>query len=162
MSLALRRELAALALFAAMTGFAGAADLERDARELEAMLIAPCCFRQQVSVHQSEAADNVRRDIRQRLAAGQSRDEILDAYVQQYGERVLAEPRAKGISSLLYGLPALGLILSGAVGLLLVRHFARQGSARSVPIADGITSTGPEGADERYQQQLDDALRDLD
>jgi hypothetical protein len=32
-------------------------DLEREARAIETMLIAPCCFSQQVSVHQSAAAD---------------------------------------------------------------------------------------------------------
>lgn len=58
-----------VALGIAMAVGVHAQDLERDAREIEAALIAPCCFSQQVSVHQSPAADEVRKDIRKRLAA---------------------------------------------------------------------------------------------
>ena len=69
------------ALSLAVAGAGVAADVEREAREIEAMLIAPCCFSQQVSVHQSPAADEVRADVRARLAAGETRQQILDAYV---------------------------------------------------------------------------------
>ena len=51
-------------------------DLEIEARTIDAMLIAPCCFQQQVSLRQSAAAEEVRRDVRARLAAGQTRWQI--------------------------------------------------------------------------------------
>ena len=44
---------AILALALAIPGMRGAADVEPEARTLEAMLIAPCCFTQQVSIHRS-------------------------------------------------------------------------------------------------------------
>jgi len=61
-----------------------------------ALSVAPCCFSQQVSVHPSAAAQEVKRDVRRPLAAGETQQQILDAYVAQYGKHILAEPRAEG------------------------------------------------------------------
>jgi cytochrome c-type biogenesis protein CcmH len=134
---------------------AGAGDIERDARELETRLIAPCCFSQQVSLHQSEAATEVRRDIRRRLSAGETRDQILDAYVAQYGKRILVEPPAEGFDTMLYILPPLGLILTAALTVAIVRRFAARGQV-AAPLA-------PAGSvDQAYGAALDDELRDLD
>jgi cytochrome c-type biogenesis protein CcmH len=134
------------------------ADQEREARAIETMLVAPCCFSQQVSEHQSEAADEVRRDVRARLAAAQTRQEILDAYVAQYGKRILAEPPARGFDAVLYVLPAVTLVLSAGLLAVVVRRFAR---ARAAP-----ATTGPDGGaappDPDDEARLDDELRDLD
>ena len=141
-------------LLALMTaGLAG--DVERDARALETRLIAPCCFSQQVSLHQSEAAAEVRRDIRRRLSAGESREQILGAYVAQYGRRILVEPPAEGFDAILYVLPPLGLLLTAALTIVLVRRFAARGQAAA--------PAGPAGTvDQAYSAVLDDELRDLD
>jgi cytochrome c-type biogenesis protein CcmH len=142
--------IAVLAFGPALTG----ADLEREARALEAMIIAPCCFSQQVSVHQSPAADEVRRDVRARLAAGQTRDQILNAYVSQYGKRILAEPPAAGFDLALYLLPPILLIASAALVIALVRRYSRRPAGpneATVPMASAS-----------YDARLDDELRDLD
>lgn len=127
------------------------ADVEREARAIEAMLIAPCCFSQQVSVHQSAAAQEVRRDVRTRLAAGQTRQEILDAYVARYGKRILAAPPAAGFDLTLYLMP-IAIFLASAVlmALMLGRFAARRAAEASPPF------------DEEMQRRLDDELRELD
>jgi cytochrome c-type biogenesis protein CcmH len=130
------------------------ADLEREARALEAMLIAPCCYSQQVSVHMSPAADEVRKDVRLRLAAGETREQILNAYVSQYGKRILAEPPAEGFDRALYVLPPVLLILSAALVVVVLRRFSRRPavvSDVSAPVAAGA-----------YEARLDDELRDMD
>ena len=129
-------------------------ELEREAHALEEMIIAPCCFSQQVSLHQSAAADEVRKDVRLRLAAGQTREQILDAYVAQYGKRILVEPRARGLGLALYTLPPLLLVASAALVVLLVRRFSRRPAA----VAAGVAPIPPEA----YDARLDDELRDLD
>jgi cytochrome c-type biogenesis protein CcmH len=121
------------------------------------MLIAPCCFSQQVSVHLSPAADEVRQDIRKRLAAGETRDQILDAYVAQYGNRILAEPPAEGMTRVLYLLPPLVLVLTAALIVVVVRRFTGSQAAQ----AQAAYST-PVPAADRYSAELDDELRDLD
>ena len=40
------------------------AALEVTARQLETMLVAPCCWQQPVSEHQSQASEDVKREIR--------------------------------------------------------------------------------------------------
>lgn len=140
-----------------MSGPVSATDLEQQARELEAMLIAPCCFSQRVSVHLSPAADEVRQDIRMRLAAGETRDQILDAYVARYGNRILAEPPAEGMTRVLYVLPPLVLVLTAALVVVVIRRFT--GSRADQPQAADST---PVPAGDRYGAELDDELRDLD
>lgn len=129
-------------------------DVEREARALEAMIIAPCCFSQQVSVHQSPAADEVRKDVRLRLAAGQTREQILNAYVSQYGKRILAEPPAQGFDLALYVLPPLLLVLSAALVIVVIRRFSHR-PAEVTPLAPPVSSG-------TYDARLDDELRDLD
>lgn len=131
------------------------ADLEREARALEAMIIAPCCFSQQVSVHRSAAADEVRKDVRARLAAGQTREQILDAYVAQYGKRILAQPPAEGFDLALYVLPPLLLVASAALVIVVLRRFSHR------PAAVTEVATTP-AASSTYDERLDDELRDLD
>jgi cytochrome c-type biogenesis protein CcmH/NrfF len=116
-------------------------DLEREARALEAMIIAPCCYSQQVSVHQSPAA-------------GETREQILNAYVSQYGKRILAEPPAEGFDLALYVLPPLLLILSAALVIVVIRRFSHR-PADVTPVERPVSSA-------TYDARLDDELRDLD
>jgi cytochrome c-type biogenesis protein CcmH len=140
-----------------MSGSVAGTDIESQARELEEMLIAPCCFSQQVSIHLSAAADEVRQDIRKRLAAGETRKQVLDAYVAQYGKRILAQPPAEGMARVLYILPPLALVLTAAVVVLIVRRFTASQAAHA-PSA----YSRPVRVDERYGAVLDEELRDLD
>ena len=134
-----RPNLMILAMGLAMSVTIRGTDLDKDARELEAMLIAPCCFSQQVSVHHSAAADEVRQDIRKRLAAGETREQILDAYEAQYGKRVLAEPPAEGIARMLYVLPPLVFVLTAALmwGAHLLRKHAENQVTKSTRPSSG-------------------------
>jgi cytochrome c-type biogenesis protein CcmH len=148
---------AVLVVVLAIGATAFGSDVEQQARELEAMLIAPCCFSQQVSVHHSAAADEVRQDLRRRLEAGETRDQILDAYVAQYGKRVLAEPPAEGFDRVLYILPPLAFVLTAGAMLVIVRRITASRAALA-PVA----YPAPSRADERRGAELDEALRDLD
>ena len=120
------------------------------------MLVAPCCWSQQVSVHQSEAATEIKRDVRAALRAGRSRREIVDGYVQKYGTRILIEPPARGFAAWLYVLPVVTMLVSAAGLGLVVRRFASRGAVAAPPPDRAIP------ADEVAQQRLDDELRDLD
>ena len=141
--------------FAAPVG-ADSASLEREARHIETMLIAPCCWMQPVSQHQSPASDEVKKQIRQLLAAGNTRQRVLDTFVAQYGERILVEPRLSGFGSVLYAGLALSFILSAAALIAWVRRAARRRGAAPAAVA----VTAPEDA--VYAARLDDELRDMD
>ncbi len=132
-------------------------ELEREALRLETKVIAPCCWSQQVSVHDSPAATQMRSDIRRRLGEGQAEQAILAAYVSEYGERILAEPPARGFTRLLYVMPPL-LGLTG-IGLLVifVRRFARRGSG-----AHALATAGGGAPAAALDRRLDEELRDMD
>ena len=130
--------------------------LEQQAKQLEAMLIAPCCWSQQVSVHQSPAADEIKATIRKMLAAGKTPQQILDAYVAEYGDRILAEPPARGFSAALYVLP--WIFLAGSVGLVVV--VVRR--LRSPGPAVAASDARPAPIDEDVDERIDDELRKLD
>jgi cytochrome c-type biogenesis protein CcmH/NrfF len=157
----IRRAGAIVALMTAMALAAvtviAQADLEQEARVIEEMLIAPCCFSQQVSVHQSPAASEARRDIRARLAAGENRQQILDAYVAEYGTRELATPPAEGINLLLFVTPVVVLVSSIGLVFLAVRRLSGRRDAEP----DG--ESPPEAAwTSDIAARLDDELEDLD
>lgn len=103
-------------------------------------------------MHKSPAADEAKADIRRRLAAGESKQQILDAYMAQHGKHVLAEPPAEGFDITLYVTPF--VLLIGSLGLLTLfaRHITRH--APAVP-AGPPTPAG-------FDQRLDAELRDLD
>lgn len=74
--------------------------LEEKARAIEGKLMAPCCWSQPVAQHYSQAAGEIRRGVREMLAAGKSEQKILEYYVANHGERILASPRARGFNLL--------------------------------------------------------------
>jgi cytochrome c-type biogenesis protein CcmH len=139
--------------FLAATPLTAAPDLDEEARAIEAQLIAPCCFTQTVDVHESEAALEVRRDVRARLEAGQTKQQILDAYVAAYGTHILASPPARGFDLALYLVPlfVMALTLFG-LGVVLRRYEERAIVAPAEP-----ATAAPDA-----EARLDEELRDLD
>ncbi len=140
-------------------GQSATGDVERAARAIDAMLVAPCCFSQTVSIHESAAADEVRRDVRARLSAGATRQQILDAYVDRYGTRILAVPPAVGFDVTLYAMPLVVFLASAGLGVLALRRFTRR--APTGP-DDPPESAGGDAGSAAEEARLDDELRDLD
>lgn len=122
--------------------------LEAEAKEIETLLIAPCCWRQPVSEHYSAAADQIRTEVREMLASGLTRDQILQKYVAEYGERILSKPPARGFNSLAYFLPVLFLAAGAGVAVLVVRRL------RPVAVRVSAERTA-EKSESKYASQLD-------
>lgn len=71
------------------------ASAERNSRvqRIETSVLAPCCYTEPVSTHQSEIALKMRIEIAKWVSEGKTNQEILDTYVERYGARVLVDPR---------------------------------------------------------------------
>jgi cytochrome c-type biogenesis protein CcmH len=137
----------------------GAPPYEADARRLEQQIVAPCCWRQAVAVHDSEIARQIRQDLRVRLARGETAEHVRDAYVQQYGAAILLEPPARGSALTLYVLPPVILLASGGLLVVLVRRFTRRRTA-----VDEATPAArmPGAAPNELVRRLDDDLDAMD
>ncbi|MEX0666196.1 MAG: cytochrome c-type biogenesis protein [Acidimicrobiia bacterium] len=111
-------------VFAASQG--GKVTPQARARDLAAEIQCPEC--DGVSVAQSLAPTSraIRADLRRRIAAGESDDEIRQAYAERYGESILLRPESSGLGVLLWGLPIV-LVIAGAATLVLAsRRWRRE------------------------------------
>lgn len=71
------------------------ADLAESDPRLErlfGMFIAPCCWRENLRVHHSPAADDLRAEIRGYIAAGWTDERIKTHLVEAHTKRILAMP----------------------------------------------------------------------
>ena len=141
-----------LLLLLLMAGAAAAVDLEGQAHELERLLIAPCCWRQPVADHLSAEADQMRAGIRALLQEGKTKDEILDFYVAQYGQAILAKPPYRGFNLLAYALPGVFLLFLGG-GLAWVLASSRRRPALAPLSKEALPSC--------YATQLERELKEM-
>ncbi len=96
---------------------------EATARRVEDQLMAPCCFGGTIATHHSPIADKIREEVRGLVAQGASEQQILEQYLDVYGERILAQPVARGFNLLAYWMPAVGLLFGArSVVVWMRRH----------------------------------------
>jgi cytochrome c-type biogenesis protein CcmH/NrfF len=144
----------ALLALAAPAGADDDADLDRRARQLCMELMSPFCPGQSLYVCRSSQAAVVREEIRERLAAGESSEAIVESLVARYGESIRGAPRNRGFGRLAWLTPILGLALGGWIVVLVLRsHRRARGPAPGA--ADGVDSE----ARRRLEQELDHYAR---
>lgn len=123
---------------------AAAGDLEGRVRAVGARLVAPCCFSETLDRHLSPQAEQVRNEVRERLAAGSTEDEVVEALVAKYGERLLAAPRPTGFGIIAYLVPPIFLLLGTAsVVAWMLRHRAPRDLARGRAVAADLAELDP-------------------
>lgn len=84
-----------IAAFALPASGQAVGDVRARIARLQDAVLAPCCYTEPVSRHQSEIAIKMRLEITKWVAEGRSDREILGAYVQRYGAKVLVDPRTR-------------------------------------------------------------------
>ncbi|HZU79717.1 MAG TPA: cytochrome c-type biogenesis protein CcmH [Acidimicrobiales bacterium] len=93
------------------------------AAAIDAVLRCPSC--EGISVAQSSASTAVaiRQLVRERVAQGQSTQQIEDFLVSRYGESILLEPPAGGGIGLVWIVPAAAIVVAlGALGTVFWRR----------------------------------------
>jgi cytochrome c-type biogenesis protein CcmH len=93
--------------------------------ELEGELVCPTCH---TTLDQSNApvALRMKAFVRERIAAGDTKSEIKDRLVAQFGKGVLAAPETEGFDLLAWVLPVAGLLAGGAVLSFLLWRWTRR------------------------------------
>jgi cytochrome c-type biogenesis protein CcmH len=139
---------AAAALLAAGTVLAaGAVPAARAAeptvrQQIESRLMCHCgCADLTVRVCTCGTADAIRAEIDSRLAAGETADQVVAAFVARHGEKILSAPTKSGFNLLAWITPFVALFAAGGVVVALIRRWERAGARRG---PDGGSRTGPD------------------
>lgn len=100
--------------------------------------------------------EQMRQVIAQKLAAGESEDQIIQFFVGQYGEQVLNQPPLRGFNLLGWVVPFAGL----AAGAVIVFYALRQWRARrQVAVVSGALPSPADLPDE-YLTRLEQELKE--
>jgi len=91
---------------------------EARARALSRELRCMVCQNQSIDDSDAPLARDLRILVRERIAAGDGDQQVLNFLVSRYGEFVLLKPRVEGQTLLLWLLPP-GVLVFGALGLWL-------------------------------------------
>lgn len=114
-------------------------------------MFCPVCENVPLDVCPTQACAQWRELIRQRLGEGWSEQQIKDYFVQQYGDRVLAEPPRTGLNWLIYVIPPIIVL----VGLVIVVQVLRTWKFQTTQAA----RNAPPTLDDDYVRRLEDELK---
>jgi cytochrome c-type biogenesis protein CcmH len=139
---------AALVLAAPAT----AASPRPSAAELETELVCPVCH-ETLDESDSPVANQMKAEIRRRIAQGWTKQQILDEMVANYGTGVLSTPAKHGFDLLAWVLPIGGALVGVAALAAAARYWS---SSRGGP-----PPPGP-GLDPEMEQRIDEELARFD
>lgn len=118
---------------------------------IERQLLCPQCTNLRLDVCDTQICVDMRAAIRERLARGESEQQIIDYFTGRYGQRVLADVPATGFNLVLFGWVGASLALVAAVGALVLVRLRR--SAR---VTDAMGAAGT--LDAPTEQWLDEQI----
>ncbi len=99
--------------------------LEARAQALDRQLICPVCPGETLNQSQATLAKQMRQILRDRLADGQTEQEITDYFVSVYGELVLAAPPKHGFLLTAWLVPPAALLAGITVLVLTIRRLRK-------------------------------------
>ncbi len=121
--------------------------LEARARALSAELRCMVCQNQSIDDSDAPLAHDLRVLLRERIAAGDSDEAVIDFLVARYGEFILLKPRFSAETALLWAAPIVLLLVGGG--------FAFRIFTRGKPPASAVASLSDE-----EQSRLDRIMSD--
>jgi len=124
-----------------------------DVNAIAKQLYCPVCENIPLDVCGTQACAQWRELIREKLSQGWSEPEIKQYFVDQYGDRVLATPPARGLNWLVY----LVLPLAIAAGVYIL-YRALKAWKQPTLLVDSPTSSSSTQTDE-YVQRLEEELK---
>lgn len=117
-------------------------------------LMSPVCPGRLIADCPSPESEQLRELIRQLIAQGKTKEEIIAYFVEVYGRQVLPAPPQRGFFLTAWYLPLAGILSGGGVLYLLLRIWSRGGKEVPPPPEDPV--------DRRYAEILDRELKEFD
>ena len=99
--------------------------LDERAQGIDRSLMCPICPGETINQSQTELAKQMRAIVREKLASGETRQDILDFFVERYNEDVLAAPPKSGFNLVVWSIPVLGIAAAMATLALVLRGMRR-------------------------------------
>ena len=118
-------------------------------------LNCPVCENVPLDVCETQACVQWRDLIRQKLAAGETPEQVITYFRATYGDRVLQSPPNAGFTALVWILPFVGL----AAGVAILAVVLRRMTARP---ATAETTTEVSSLTDAYRKRLERELEELD
>jgi len=135
---------------------------EATVREVASSLRCPVCQNNSVEDSPSLLAQDMKKEIRARLAAGETPDQVRKYFVSRYGEWVLTKPTAGGFNLSIWLLPFVALLAGALVVWVAVRRWVRQGDAPRPAAASGEATPGDGATLRARKAALQASLQDLE
>ena len=152
-----------LVAFALALASATPAPAQPQQREIEESLTCQCgCG---LTVHscnhiQCGSGEPIKKEIAERLARGESKEQILGAFTQKFGEKVLSSPTMQGFNRLAWIMPFAVVLTAGTILALAIRRRGRVTAAVPAPTAGSGPAPVPDALRARLARELDDLERD--
>ncbi|HZV96065.1 MAG TPA: cytochrome c-type biogenesis protein CcmH [Candidatus Nitrosocosmicus sp.] len=127
--------LAVAALAALGAAPPGRAVTEDQVREVAANLRCVVCQSLSVADSPSETANQMRAIVRERLAAGETPEQVTAYFVEKYGTWILLAPPRRGFDLLVWVVPFMALALGLGLAILAMRRWRRRSAAAAPPAA---------------------------
>jgi cytochrome c-type biogenesis protein CcmH len=104
---------------------------ERVVYEVASQLRCVVCQNLSVADSPSEMANQMRAIVRERLAAGERPEQVIQYFVDKYGQWILLSPRRRGFTLLVWVVPMVATLIGLAVVAMVVRKWTRRGPAQA-------------------------------
>jgi cytochrome c-type biogenesis protein CcmH len=130
---------------------------EDEVNQIARQLYCPVCENIPLDTCGTEACEQWRGVIRDKLAAGWSEGQIKTYFVEQYGDRVLAEPPRRGFNWLVYVLPPLAFVIGLTALFLGYQQWRTEGDPDIVQDDNQKTPVEQE-IPEEYLKRVEDEL----
>jgi cytochrome c-type biogenesis protein CcmH len=115
----------------------GARRVDEDTvHSVAAQLRCVVCQNLSVADSPSEMANQMRALVRERLAAGEQPAQVVQYFVDRYGEWILLSPRRQGFNLLVWLAPALAVLVGLGVVVVVVRRWTRRRQTRTPVVVD--------------------------
>ncbi len=110
---------------------------------------------------QCGSGEPMKKEIAERLARGETKEQILDAFTQRLGEKVLSSPTWQGFNRLAWITPFAALLIAGSVLGVTIRRRAKVTAAALEPSRDtGVPPADRDALRRRLERELDDLDRE--
>jgi cytochrome c-type biogenesis protein CcmH len=105
---------------------------------------------------QCGSGEPIKKEISERLARGESKEQILAAFTQKFGEKVLSSPTFSGFNWFAWVTPFAAVFIAGTVLALTIR----KRGGRTAPRPPGTAPPTSDALRARLARELDDLDRE--